>query len=339
MTALSEYQRLESTGLWRETAGAQRREVIVSFGEATLSISDPKSGRALAHWSLPAVDRLNGGELPALFGPGGEDGEELELTDSDMIAAIGKVHRLIEARRPHPGRLRGALSAAVLAALALAGALWLPGALTDHTAAALPEAKRQEIGLQALGELARLTGAPCAAEDGVAALDQLGGRLLGEAGEIFVVRGGIDRSVTLPGGIVVLSRRLIEESETPDIAAGEVLAAGLRGATVDPMRDLLNFAGLRASITLLTSGDLPEGALAGYGEHLVTKAPDQPPARALLERFADAGVASTPYARALDPSGQTVLPLIEADPYKGTAPPRPLLSDTDWVAIQGICGD
>ena len=58
MTALPEYQRLECSGLWRDGPGAQRREVIVAFGDATLVIADARSDRALAHWSLPAVLRL-----------------------------------------------------------------------------------------------------------------------------------------------------------------------------------------------------------------------------------------------------------------------------------------
>ncbi|MCB2149812.1 MAG: hypothetical protein KDE06_00400, partial [Rhodobacteraceae bacterium] len=100
MTALPEYQRLESTGLWRASPDGQRREVLVVFGDATLVISDTRTAAALAHWSLPAVIRLNPGKRPALFAPGAEAGEELEIEDATMIAAIGKVHRLIEARRP-----------------------------------------------------------------------------------------------------------------------------------------------------------------------------------------------------------------------------------------------
>jgi len=40
MTALSKYDRLEATGLWRADPEAQRREVIVSIGNATLVIAD-----------------------------------------------------------------------------------------------------------------------------------------------------------------------------------------------------------------------------------------------------------------------------------------------------------
>jgi hypothetical protein len=70
MTALKKYQRLESPGLWRDTPEAQRREVVVAFREASLVLSDPRTELALSHWSLPAVERLNPGTLPALYGPG-----------------------------------------------------------------------------------------------------------------------------------------------------------------------------------------------------------------------------------------------------------------------------
>ena len=62
------------------------------------------------------------------------------------------------------------------------------------------------------------------------------------------------------------------------------------------------------------------------------------PAPVLIRRFAEAGVPTTPYAYALDVTGETTLPLIEADPV-AAGQEKPLLSDGDWVALQGICGD
>ena len=56
MTALTQYQRLESSGLWREAPDAQRREVIVTFGDASIIITD-KNERPLTHWSLAALIR------------------------------------------------------------------------------------------------------------------------------------------------------------------------------------------------------------------------------------------------------------------------------------------
>ena len=76
MTALREYQRLECPGLWREMPEAQRRDVIVTFGDATIVLRESPSERALTHWSLPAVVRLNPGRMPALFAPGPGAAEE-----------------------------------------------------------------------------------------------------------------------------------------------------------------------------------------------------------------------------------------------------------------------
>jgi hypothetical protein len=338
MTALSEYQRLECAGLWRASADEQRREVIVSFGDATLVFRDSPSERALSHWSLAAVMRLNPGERPALYSPGESAGEELEIDDETMIAAISKVHAIIADRQPHPGRLRGALLCAVALASAAFCFLWLPGALINHTAQVLPNAARAQIGQAILTDLQRLTGSPCTAPDGSLALNQLGERLLGaNGGRLVVLPAGVKTAMHLPGNIVVVGRDLLALHESPEVAGGYILAERLRGERLDPLPDALRFAGLRATFHLLTSGELPSGAFHGFGEALLTQ-PISPLADAdLLPRFGRAGFGSTAYAYAIDPSGETVLGLIEADPYGATPAPNPLLNDTDWVALQGIC--
>lgn len=337
MTALQEYQRLECTGLWRDGPSAQRREVIVAFRDATLVLSEMRSGRALTHWSLPAIVRLPGPALPARYAPAPDAEEELEIGDEAMVAAIAKVHHLIAARRPHPGRLRSILLGGALAAVIGALLFWMPDALVRHTAAALPFAKRQEIGRAVLADMARLTGAPCATPEGQEALGRLHERLLGPAGEIFVVPEGVVRSVALPGGLVTLSRALVEGAGSPEVAAGEVLAADPGATGDDPLVTVLRHAGLGATFTLLTTGDLPPAAVTGTGEALLARVPPRPSDKALIDRFSAAGVASTPWAYSVDPTGETVLPLIEADPLRGHATERPVLDDADWVALQGIC--
>ena len=80
MTALAKYERLECDGLWRADKDAQRRDVVISFGNATLVIAD-NSGRPLTHWSLPALERRNPGETPAIFVPGEDADETVEIAD------------------------------------------------------------------------------------------------------------------------------------------------------------------------------------------------------------------------------------------------------------------
>ncbi len=340
MTALEKYQRLECTGLWRLTAGAQLREVVVGLRETTLVFADPRTEMALSHWSLPSVERVNPGESPAIFTPGrteeGAPSETIELEDPDMIAALETVHTTLVRRRPRPGRLRGGVVAASAGLAALVVIFWLPDAMISHTASVLPTATRVQIGKMALADAARLTGSPCTEPLGRRAAVALAQKLAGfGVGEIDVVRDGVPDVTVLPGGIVLVGDALLTASEDPEPVLGRILAAVVAAKASDPVVPLLHHAGLIATTRLLTSGALPEGSVAGYAEAaLATQA--TPGNEALLEAFKTLGLAATPYAKALDPTGEATLPLIEGDPFKGRSP-APVVSDNDWISLQGIC--
>ena len=92
-----------------------------------------------------------------------------------------------------------------------------------------------------------------------------------------------------------------------------------------------------AALRLLTTGDLPADTLDTHAEALLTQAQETPDFDSLIPRFEAAQLAASPYAYALDITGETVLPLIEADTIQ-IKETRPVLSDSDWVALQGICG-
>ncbi|QFQ86441.1 hypothetical protein F8A10_02705 [Paracoccus kondratievae] len=337
MTALNQYQRLEAAGLWRETPRSQARDVIVSFGDATLILSDPRSEMPLAHWSLPAVTRLNPGKLPACYGPGGaEPYEELEIDDELMISAISKVHHVIEANKPHPGRLRGGLMLGAAAIMALLAAFWVPPALVRHAADIAPPAQRAEIGRMVLAEIAKTTGSACSRPAGDMVRQKLAMRLIGPDAQIVVLPTTLKGVIRLPGEIIVIGEDLIEDQVTPEVAAGHILAAQAMAVQNDPMLAALRYAGPRATFHLLTAGNLSAKSLAGYGEKLLADPVPRPEDEPLLAYFTRAGISSEPYARSLDPTGEAVLGLIEADPFR-TAEPRPVLSDREWIALQEIC--
>lgn len=341
MTALKKYQRLESTGLWRPSAQAQLREVVVGLREATLLLQDPLNGMALTHWSLPAIERLNGSATPALYTAGrlddGTPAETLEIEDPTMIAALETIHVTLERRLPHPGRLRGATILTTLAVVLGLAMFWLPGAMIRHTASVLPQATRIQLGKLALQDVIRLTGSPCATPLGKRAAAVLAQRLSGAGvAEIVVVRDGVTGTLGLPGGLIVLGAALVEATEDPEVLSGHILAEAVRADQADPMLPLLDHAGLIATARLLATGRLPDDALAFYAEARLQEKPAAPEDERLLERFRQVGLASSTYARALDPSGETVLGLIEADPFKGQSP-APILDDNDWISLQGIC--
>jgi len=336
MTALRKYQRLESPGLWREHPSAQLREVIVGLREATLMLSDPKTEMALAQWSLPALHRLNPGKVPALFAPGLDDEETLEIDDTDMMAALETVRSALERRRPKPGRLRGVLLGGFGAVLGALAVFWLPDQLIDYTTAMLPPATRADLGKLALQDLTELTGSPCSTPAGTDASVALGLRLNPTRPPHVLVMRELATPLHLPGDLVLLPAKLLETADGPEPVAGFVLAETQRAAATDPTRALLTEAGLLATVRLLASGAIDPQALDGYGQTLLAQAPADLPSETLLAAFKTAGVSSTPYAYALDKSGETTLPLIEADPLPQGSQPA-VLDDAGWLNLQAIC--
>jgi len=338
MTALPEYQRLESSGLWLASPDAQRRDVFVCFGDATIVLAD-RNSTALAHWSLPAIRRLNPGQRPALYSPDANAIETLELTDDAMIDAIERVQNAIARSQPHPGRLRGVLLAGGAAALIALAVFWLPDALIRYTASIVPDAKRAEIGRAMLANITRVAGLPCSTEIGDAALSKLQKRLSNGADtSLVVLSSGVGEAEHLPGGIILLGRSLVEDYEDAEVVAGYILAEQLRADTLDPLKRFLRAAGLPTAFRLLTTGKIPDATLAEYAEMLLTSPQEPLDEDALLARFETADLRSSPYAYARDHSGETTLALIEADPLAGGTP-KPVLSDGDWVSLQGICGE
>ncbi|WP_299732368.1 hypothetical protein [uncultured Tateyamaria sp.] len=335
MTALSKYDRLEATGLWRNTPDAQKREVVVSIGDATLVISD-LNDRAVTHWSLAAIERSADMDGRAVFYPDGDPGETLEFapTEAEIIDAIDTLRQAVARARPRPGRLRwlgAAVSVSIVVAVAV---IWLPGALIDHAMRVVPPVKEAEIGAALLVRIERVSGTRCRSTEARSALSELAKRT--GATRVVIVPGGVREALTLPGGTVLLNRTLVEDYEEPDVAAGYALVEQVRSASHPPLRSLLEHGGVRASATLLTTGAVPASVLDNFTTAQLSRfAPTLPPDD-VLPAFAAAELRSTPYARARDISGEQTLALIEADPMAGK-PSEPIMPDRDWLQLQAIC--
>ena len=335
MTVLAKYQRLEAEGLWRPDPSAQRRDVIVSIGDATLTIATAK-GSVLSHWSLPAIYRANPGQMPAVYAPGEDAPETLELSDTEMVDAIEAVLKSIQSGGAHPGRLRSLAIVAALLVIAVASVLWLPQAITRYTASLVPEGARTEIGLRLREEIRRLTGAPCADSAGLRALEKLQTRLFPEGRTtLMVLPSALAETAHLPGGTILIGHGLVEDHESPEVLAGFLLAEDIRRRATDPLERLLADAGLRSALRLLTTGELDDEALRRHAEQLVATAPAPVPDPEMIRKLRAADVSGAPYAYAIDLSGEKTAPLIEASTTSGSSPA--LIGDGDWLALQRIC--
>ncbi|MFN7002831.1 MAG: hypothetical protein ACK4NW_05275 [Roseinatronobacter sp.] len=344
MTALEKYRKLEGTGLWAGSRDAQRREVVVSFGDATLVISDSRSLQALSHWSLPAVQRLNPGKRPALYAPEGDDSEILELQDDWLIDALKTLQGALYPPRSVFARFRRQIMGGIALLAAIALAVAVPPALVTHTASVVPMAKRIELGTQLRSDLAQLGVQECSSANGDAALVSLQRALFQNPAQLVVMRGlplDSPRVQHVMGRYFLIDSRLLEESESAEALAGAILMAAQRSADIDPMHPLLRHAGVVATFRLLTAAELPPSAMRGYAAALLRAAPELPQLDPLLERFARVDLSTRPFVdnpTPLDPGVRALREQLRArDPLSGEIPDTSLLSDGQWVSLQYIC--
>jgi hypothetical protein len=342
MTALKKYAKLEGMGLWAPTGPDQRREVIVSLGDATLVMMDARSSLVLSHWSLAAVERLNPGKMPAIYSPDADHGETLELDDPLLIEALETLRAALD---PPPGLLARLRRAALVGAVVVTGALAVfvvPSALVEHTASVVPLAKRTELGEAMLADLSQTGARVCTSGLGTAALAALHRRLIDGPGRLVVVEG-LDtpnpRVQHMPGRLYVIDARLLDGAEMPEELAGAILLAVARHATDDPLRALLHHAGSVATFRLLTSGDLPRTALRGHALALLRATPRLPNADGAIAQFQRTGLSPRAFLTAtalLDPSREALRADLQALdlPLSGG-----LISDGQWVSLLNLCAD
>lgn len=354
-TALEDFERLESTGLWRPAGAAQRREVLVALGRESLVIMDMNE-TPIVHWALGDVEQRSASQNgPAVYAPRGFESEVLEIEDPVMIEAIDRLQRRLGRARRRRGRVRRVLFASALVAACLATLFVLPAALRDQAVRIVPEVSKRQIGSQMLDQLALRLGQPCEGEgartvlaalvrevtlgrSGASAGNTLGAGIAGDGPVYLTPRVVVlpqvpGRLMALPGKIWLIDRRVIEEEDGPDpLIAG--LTALAEAQTVPPFRRLLEDAGPLEILRLLATGKLPEKAISQHLEKLIqTPRPPLDPAR--LADLARAGrIDRVALSRAL---AHPVLSDFASLPAGIETMPPEHLDDRSWLILQNIC--
>lgn len=333
MTALDRYVRLEATGLWREGPDAAPREVIVSFGAATLILRDLHE-TPLGHWALAGL-RARGRDGDAvIYATTADAAETLTIRDREMNAAIASVAGGdaawgVEppARRPRAVTLLGL---ALLAGLAVAATRFGPDLIRGQAARMMPPAQAVEFGDRMLLGLMEARGGLCDSAEGQSALARLGAAVAG-AGPPPRVRAvplGSAQVAALPGATVLVNRTTLLDASAPEELAGWIAV----GAGRDPVAALLRDAGLVAASRYLATGDLGPRALERAADAAAARPPTADEAAAALARLAAAGIDPAPFADALRRAG--LIAPGAAVPVGGAGAP---LGAQEWAAIGRLC--
>ncbi|MDE2791118.1 MAG: hypothetical protein OXI81_11935 [Paracoccaceae bacterium] len=343
-TALEQYERLESSGLWKSSPDAQRREVILSFGRSALKLSD-LNDNVLTHWHLNAVDRINPNRQPALYSPGDDESESVEVSDPHMIEAIETLRSFRP--KPLPGRrwrFRRLLSRGVgfLVAVGIVIALVrLPVALEDHALEMTPTARIQAIDAMLLDELTRMSGPVCLSGAARPVLASLSARLVPDAGvPIIVAELGDRMSAHLPGGQILLDRSLIHGDLGPETAAGFVLLEYASSQDRHIFRSLIRHAGFFRTSAFLLGWELPRSVVESFAPQLLWHTPASQNPEFLQSLFAAAGLSSQPLSDAIGPESPlaTALASSEESIAEGSDP-GPVLDPSDWATLRAACSN
>ena len=330
MTALDKFERLESLGLWKENKTSQKKEVIVSFGKASLVLSDNKD-TPLTHWALGALEIRAADNERMIYAPDKNGFETLEITDPTMNRAIAKVRKSIRKPKSYRGRIRLFSTILIAFCLCLLAAFWFPNALTDYTTQIVSNAKAREIGARLMPHINQYAGQPCQTSNTDPVIRKLENRLIKTSGNtLFIADLGARYSTHLPGGIILTNRILLKDFTGPEVLAGFVLMERTLQDSDPALHALFAEAGPVAMLSFLVTGNISDAILSTFAKNQMTKPLVLPDTQTLLALFKTVDISSTPFANALNNQE-----LAADDPIKG--PFKPILTDPEWLTLQSIC--
>ena len=334
MTALDQFDRLETLGVWHGSADDPGREVVVKFGKSTLVIEE-SADAPLAHWSLAALrTRPDGADRLRYFVDGAIE-ESLQIDDPLMRDAIGQIMAARADGPPDGPRRRPGWWLLLPVLMAMAGlVLVLPAGISRVAYALISPEQAARIGAQMLPRLEERTGPECANEAGRQALATLSARLAGDAPmAVSVVELGDKPLMILPGHHVVLNRTTVEAARSDHELAGWI-AIGLGEMRPGAgLRALFEDGGRWNTVRFLATGRVGDAAQEQAVNHMLIAldgigAIDAERTSQILAR---AEVPASPIVAALRRHGNA-LPVAG---YQGAG--SPILSDQAWVALQQIC--
>ena len=262
MTAIDKYTRLEALGQWRESPDEPPCEVVVSFGNATLVLSDLDEN-PLCHWAMAATSRLTLDGANAVYTPDTEGFETLEIDDAEMVEAIAQVSRAaatIKRRTPWLRWVFLALLMATFGAIFNAAPSLLRGQAVRMTG---PESARK-LGTDMVATLdADICREPRA--DVVRELFQ--SRVFPDGRTLLLIARNQPHAGVFPGGVVVVGGDVLQAMQTPNELAG--LTTTLFAQSETALTQLFEASSSRELFEYITSGRLSGERLANAAQNII----------------------------------------------------------------------
>lgn len=253
MTALEKYTRLETLGQWRESPEAAPKEVIVSFGNATLLLSDVNEN-PLGHWAMAATLQISLDGSRAIYTPDTEGYETLEIDDAQMVEAIAQVSQIATASKRKTPWLRW-ISVALILSAGVVLAKATPDLLRDQAVRMTSPESARKLGRDMLEVLEFPV---CREPRADAARMQLQLRVLPNSDVLLIVTTSITQVSILPGNIILIGDTLLRSLQSADDLAAIMHALIAQNTSNTAVAALFYESSPRELFSYITSGSLSD---------------------------------------------------------------------------------
>jgi len=257
MTALDAYDRLEAAGTLKRSGNDKSREVVVTFGEATLTMNalSETGDTPITHWSLAAIDLISESEGAAIYSLNAMTEETLEIEDQTFRQALAQVLQDRKGQTYGAKRSKAPMILLIAALVIGIGYVALPKIVESIAKGMISPERAQIIANEMLPMIEDRTGPACETPLAAVALERLAQRLNPDGNTTLAIHDlGDANIISLPGGKVLISQSTLENANSNDAIAGWA-ALGIAGVIETPaIAELFSGQGILDGLKFLSSG-------------------------------------------------------------------------------------
>lgn len=262
MTAIDKYTRLEALGQWCESPDQPPREVVVSFENATLVLSDLNEN-PLCHWAMAATSRMFLEDTKAVYTPDTDGFETLEIDDAEMVEAIAQVSRAavtVKRRTPWLRWIFLVFITAIIAAIFYV----TPSILRSQAVRMTGPESARKLGTDMI---TTLSVDICREPRADAAREVFQSRIFPDGRTLLVIVRNQPQARVFPGGIVVIDGKTLQTMQTPKELAA--LSTALTTQSETTLAQLFEDSSPRELFDYITSGKLSDERLAKAAQRII----------------------------------------------------------------------
>lgn len=262
MTAIEKYTRLEALGQWKEGPDCETREVVVSFENATLVLSDLNE-KPLCHWAMAATFRISLDGSKAVYTPDTEGFETLEIDDAQMVDAIAQVSSAAITGSNETHWLRWVFLLFIVGIVA-AVALSAPKIMRNQAIRMTGPESARKLGTDMIS---LLDVDICREPRANAAREQFISRVFPDQHTQLIVAKTLPQTGVFPGGVILIGGQTLQQLQSPEDLAD--LMTRLSGESGNKIQQLFETSSVKELFEYITSGKLTNARLLKMAQSIV----------------------------------------------------------------------